>query len=139
MIGIILTGYGKFAEGLKDAMEAVCGPADCLETVSFNPSDTEESFSCRLEEAKKKLSECENLLYLCDMTGGIPYRLATDEAEACQSEVLAGVNLGMLIEGSISRQFTPDIHQLASQIFNIGQDQVERYKNCPAACTEKRN
>lgn len=35
MTGIIITGYGKFAEGLKDALEAVTGPAENIETVSF--------------------------------------------------------------------------------------------------------
>lgn len=61
------------------------------------------------------------------MTGGIPYRLATQNAEQMESEVLAGINLGMLVESSISRQFTLDVHALAEQVLNIGRDQVERF------------
>ncbi|WP_083647785.1 PTS sugar transporter subunit IIA [Ileibacterium valens] len=127
MTGIIITGYGKFAEGLKDALEAVTGPAENIETVSFSQNDTEELFNTRLQDAINHLKGCSSILFLCDMTGGIPYRLATQNAEQMESEVLAGINLGMLVESSISRQFTLDVHALAEQVLNIGRDQVERF------------
>lgn len=127
MTGIIITGYGKFAEGLKDALEAVTGPAENIETVSFSQNDTEELFNTRLQDAINHLKGCSSILFLCDMIGGIPYRLATQNAEQMESEVLAGINLGMLVESSISRQFTLDVHALAEQVLNIGRDQVERF------------
>ncbi len=125
MIGIVLTGYGKFADGLLDALESVTGSTDDIRAVSFEKQDTEESFGRRLQEAVASFPEGSSILFLCDMAGGIPYRLAAECAGSMDSEVLAGVNLGMLIESSESRAYAKDIHELAVQIFNIGRDQVE--------------
>lgn len=128
MIGLILTGYGKMPEGMLDALEAVSGPAEAIETVGFADM-TEEELRSRLEDAYRKLSDedCESVLFLCDMAGGVPYRLAAEQADGKCCEVLAGLNLGMLVEADTVRSFTGDVSRLAEQIAEVGRDQVERF------------
>ena len=98
MIGLVLVTHGRLAVELINAMEHVVGPQTNVETVCIGPDDDMER---RRQEILNKI-ECANdgngVILLTDMFGGTPSNLAISVIEKASVEVVAGVNLPMLIK-----------------------------------------
>lgn len=139
MIGIIITGHGRFAEGMLDALEVVSGPQEALETVNYQRGQTERELRENLQQALCRLSKDQPVLFLCDLAGGLPYRIASELAHETGGQAVAGINLGMLIEVSQVRQFVQDIEKLADQAAAIGKDQVEQFVFRPLGLKAPKN
>lgn len=98
MIGLVLVSHGHLADEMKAAMEHVVGPQEAVETVCIFPADDMEQ---RREEIQNKLSAVdrgEGVAVLTDMFGGTPSNLAISIMNQQNVEVLAGMNLPMLIK-----------------------------------------
>ncbi|MGM9959956.1 MAG: PTS galactosamine/N-acetylgalactosamine transporter subunit IIA [Allobaculum sp.] len=127
MIGLIVTGHGHFASGLTEALNVIAGPAEHYEYVDFELSDSVETLSEHLQKAMDKLSDCESIIFLSDLAGGSPFKTAVELGYGQGYEVVAGTNLGMLVEINMVRQFVTDVHELAKQALTVGKDQVQQF------------
>ncbi|MGN3973793.1 PTS sugar transporter subunit IIA [Tsuneonella sp. SYSU-LHT278] len=97
MIGLILVTHGRLAEEFVSAMEHVVGPQEGIETICIGPHDDMEK---RREEIAAAIAEVDTgagAIVLTDLFGGTPSNLAISLLEAGRVEVIAGVNLPMLI------------------------------------------
>ncbi len=97
MIGIILVTHGQLAAEFVHAMEHVVGPQDQVETICIGPNDDME---IRREEIAKAITEVDagsGVIVLTDLFGGTPSNLAISLLERGKVEVIAGINLPMLI------------------------------------------
>lgn len=104
MVGIIVTGHGKFATGLISSMELIAGAQENVIGVDFLEEDTTESLEKMIEEAINKLGD--EVLVLSDLAGASPFRAAAGLSQKIKEkniEVIAGTNLGMLLEVSLCR------------------------------------
>ncbi|MBU3104724.1 PTS galactosamine/N-acetylgalactosamine transporter subunit IIA [Clostridium gasigenes] len=104
MVGIIVTGHGKFATGLISSMELIAGAQENVIGVDFLEEDTTESLEKMIEEAINKLGD--EVLVLSDLAGASPFRAAAGLSQKIKGkniEVIAGTNLGMLLEVSLCR------------------------------------
>ena len=134
MIGLIVTGHGHFASGLTEALNVIAGPAENYYAVDFNLTDSTDDLAAHLEEAMNNLKDCESVLVLSDLAGGSPLKVSVALGFPRGYEVVAGTNLGMLVEINLVRQFMDDIHQLAKQAITVGKDQVQAFEfKAPAA------
>lgn len=134
MIGLIVTGHGHFATGLTSALNLIAGPAEHYVAVDFNESDSTDDLAAHLEEAMNSLSDCSSILVLSDLAGGSPFKVSVELGFPRGYEVVAGTNLGMLIEINLVRSFMDDVHMLARQAITVGKDQVQVFENkVPAA------
>lgn len=98
MIGLVLVTHGRLAEEFRSALEHVVGPQTNLETICIGPDDDMEQ---RREDILKALTTVESgdgAVLLTDMFGGTPSNLAISVMEPNRVEVVAGVNLPMLIK-----------------------------------------
>ena len=102
MIGIILSGHGTFATGLMSSMELIAGKQESVVCVDFTINDSSETLQAKLENAVEVLKECEGILFLTDIAGGSPFRTCALIAKD-NMRVVAGTNLGMLLEVSLMR------------------------------------
>ncbi|MEX3010860.1 PTS sugar transporter subunit IIA [Hoeflea sp. TYP-13] len=98
MIGLVLVTHGKLAEEFRNALEHVVGPQKLLETVSIGPEDDMDQRRMDIIEAVSKADDGEGVIILTDMFGGTPSNLSISVMDGGRTEVVAGVNLPMLIK-----------------------------------------
>jgi PTS system mannose-specific IIA component len=97
MIGIVIIAHAGLATEFRAALEHVVGPQSQLEALSIGPEDDVEQRRRRLIEIVRGVDSGEGVVILTDMFGGTPSNLAISVMEDTSAEVLAGVNLPMLI------------------------------------------
>lgn len=103
MIGLVLVTHGRLAEEFKLAVEHVVGPQDAFETVCIGADDDMEQRRTDIVDAVACAETGNGVIILTDMFGGTPSNLAISVMSAGKIEVIAGVNLPMLIKLSSVR------------------------------------
>ena len=98
MIGLILVSHRHLAEEMKAVMEHVVGPQENVETVSIFPADDMEQRRTEIQEKIAKVDSGDGVIVLTDMFGVTPSNLAISMMTQDNVEVLAGMNLPMLIK-----------------------------------------
>jgi PTS system mannose-specific IIA component len=97
MIGLILVTHGRLAEEFVNAMEHVVGAQSDVATVCIGPQDDMEQKRKEIAQAIKKVDSGGGAVILTDLFGGTPSNLAISLLKAGKTEVIAGINLPMLI------------------------------------------
>jgi len=97
MIGMILVTHGKLAEEFLVAMEHVVGKQKDVAAICIGPHDDMEQRRQDIATAIKKVDSGNGVIILTDLFGGTPSNLAISLLDAGRIEVIAGVNLPMLI------------------------------------------
>lgn len=97
MIGIILVTHGALAEEFVNAMEHVVGKQSGLATVCIGPNDDMEARREEIASAITQVDSGAGVIILTDLFGGTPSNLAISLLERGRTEVIAGINLPMLI------------------------------------------
>ncbi|SMH28683.1 PTS sugar transporter subunit IIA [Mesorhizobium australicum] len=103
MIGLVLVTHGRLAEEFRNAVEHVVGPQKNLETVCIGPDDDMEQRRLDIIAAVRKADSGTGVIMLTDMFGGTPSNLAISVMNPGRIEVIAGMNLPMLIKLSSVR------------------------------------
>ncbi|SMC89542.1 PTS sugar transporter subunit IIA [Rhizobium sp. RU36D] len=98
MIGLVLVTHGKLAEEFHHAVEHVVGPQKFVETVSIGPEDDMDQRRQDILDAVMRADDGHGVIILTDMFGGTPSNLAISVMNSGRIEVIAGVNLPMLIK-----------------------------------------
>ncbi|MDH6231314.1 PTS system mannose-specific IIA component [Mesorhizobium soli] len=104
MIGLVLVTHGRLAAEFRNAVEHVVGPQDYFETIAIGPDDDMEQRRRDIVEAVARTDTGSGVVVLTDMFGGTPSNLAISVMEAGRVEVIAGMNLPMLIKLSSVRK-----------------------------------
>ncbi len=107
MIGIILVTHGHLAEEFVSAMEHVVGHQDAIATICIGPNDDMEMRRKEIATAIDKVDTGSGAILLTDLFGGTPSNLAISLLEAGRTEVIAGINLPMLIRLAGARKELP--------------------------------
>jgi PTS system mannose-specific IIA component len=97
MIGMILVTHGRLAEEFVHAMEHVVGKQPDVATVCIGPHDDMEQRRKDIAKAIKQVDSGNGAVILTDLFGGTPSNLAISLLKAGKTEVIAGINLPMLI------------------------------------------
>jgi len=97
MIGLILVTHGHLAEQFVEAMEHVVGEQSAIVTVCIGPNDDMEQRRSEIADAIKAVDAGKGVIILTDLFGGTPSNLAISLLDAGRIEVIAGINLPMLI------------------------------------------
>ena len=97
MIGMILVTHGRLAEHFIDAMEHVVGKQDGVATICIGPNDDMEARRSEIASAIEEVSDGSGVIILTDLFGGTPSNLAISLLDTGRVEVIAGINLPMLI------------------------------------------
>lgn len=104
MIGLILVTHGRLAEEFVHAMQHVVGPQEAVETVCIGPEDDVEKRRAEIAGAIRKVDAGAGVIVLTDLFGGTPSNLAISLMERGRVEVIAGINLPMLIRLESARK-----------------------------------
>ncbi len=98
MIGLVIVTHGRLAEEFVAAMEHVVGPQTQLAAISIGPEDDMERRRVDIVTAARNVNSGKGVILLTDMFGGTPSNLAISVMDETQAEVIAGLNLPMLIK-----------------------------------------
>jgi PTS system mannose-specific IIA component len=107
MIGLVLVTHGRLAAEFVSALEHVVGPQRNVASVCIGPEDDMEM---RRNEILAAVARCDTgagVVVLTDMFGGTPSNLAISIMDRARREVIAGVNLPMLIKLASVRNTEP--------------------------------
>jgi PTS system mannose-specific IIA component len=107
MIGLILVTHGKLAEEFVHAMQHVVGRQEAVATVCIGPNDDMEARRREIAEAVTAVDSGAGVIILTDLFGGTPSNLAISLMQAGKVEVIAGINLPMLIRLAKARVAMP--------------------------------
>ncbi len=104
MIGLVIVTHGRLAEELINALEHVVGVQANITAVCIGPDDDMEQRRAHILETVDQAEEGNGVMLLTDMFGGTPSNLAISIMDRANVEVIAGVNLPMLIKLASVRQ-----------------------------------
>lgn len=98
MIGLVLVTHGRLAEELRSAMEHVVGPQRGVATVCIGPDDDMEGRRADIRQSIAEVDQGDGVVVLTDILGGTPSNLAASLADKKRVDVIAGVNLPLLVK-----------------------------------------
>jgi PTS system mannose-specific IIA component len=98
MIGLVLVAHGRLAAEFIAAVEHVVGPQTAIRAVSISKDDDVEKKRAEILAAAKEVDDGSGVVILTDMFGGTPSNLAISVMEKANAEVIAGLNLPMLVK-----------------------------------------
>jgi PTS system mannose-specific IIA component len=103
----VLVTHGRLAAEFVTAMEHVVGPQEAIEAICIGPDDDMESRRKDIAEAIGRVEQGQGVIILTDLFGGTPSNLAISLMKTENVEVIAGVNLPMLIRLEGARKVMP--------------------------------
>ena len=98
MIGLVLVTHGRLAAEFRAALEHVVGPQQQIEAITIGPDDDIEQRRREIIDAVAAVDSGDGVVLLTDMFGGTPSNLAISVMNRPSVEVLAGINLPMLVK-----------------------------------------
>jgi mannose PTS system EIIA component len=98
MIGMVLVTHGRLAAEFIAALEHVVGPQTHIAAVCIGPEDDMERRRQDILRAIAEVDAGKGVVLLTDMFGGTPSNLAISVMDKAKVEVIAGINLPMLIK-----------------------------------------
>lgn len=132
MIGLIVTGHGHFATGMEAGLHVIGGVPEHFRAVDFELSDSVEILENKLTKAMDDLADCDAILIMADLAGGSPFKSSVELGfPKGNVEVVAGTNMGMLLEINFQRAMSDDVHALAAQAVEVAKDSVRRFELQP--------
>ena len=98
MIGLVIVTHGGLATEFRAAVEHIVGPQDNMQTISIGPDDDMERRRNEILDRVREVEKGDGVIVLTDMFGGTPSNLAISIMEEAKVEVIAGINLPMLVK-----------------------------------------
>ena len=107
MIGVVIVTHGHLADAFVAACEHVLGPQRQMAAIAIGPDDNMGDRRKDILEVVRGVDDGEGVIVLTDMFGGTPSNLAISVMNESRVEVIAGVNLPMLIKLAVERERAP--------------------------------
>jgi len=123
MIGLVIVTHGNLATGFRAALEHVVGAQKQIATITVDPDDDMEVRRDDILAAVETVDSGDGVILLTDMFGGTPSNLAISVIDQTNTEVIAGVNLPMLIKlASIRGEL--ELKQAVTEAQNAGRKYI---------------
>ncbi len=122
MIGLLIVSHGRLAEELRLAMEHVVGPQRNVAAICIGADDDIERRREEIRDHIERVDTGDGVVLLTDMYGGTPSNLAISMMDRPGVEVIAGVNLPMLVKFAKIRS-----RQTLSECVNIAEQAGRKY------------
>jgi len=123
MVGLVVVGHGRLSEAMVQVLENVVGQQEALEAVVSDPTDGPQEIRERIAAAVRRVDQGQGVLIVTDMLGDTQTNLSLLVARETGAQVVAGVNMPMLIKLSSVRK-SMDAGALATFIQRYGQEHI---------------
>jgi mannose PTS system EIIA component len=98
MIGLVIITHGRLGEAFVDTLTQITGKSHAIKCISLSPEDDSQHKLLEIQQAIIAVKKDSGVIILTDLFGGTPSNLALSSLKANHVEVIAGVNLPMLIQ-----------------------------------------
>ena len=116
MIGLVLVTHGHLADEFRSALEHIVGPQDAIVAIAIGPEDKMDERRADISAAIAKVNSGAGVIILTDMFGGTPSNLAISLMEIGRVEVVAGLNLPMVVKlARVRKDYSLDKAATAAQ------------------------
>jgi mannose PTS system EIIA component len=123
MIGLVLVTHGRLAAEFIHAVEHVVGKQEQIEAICIGPDDKMDARRVDIAAAADRANTGEGVIILTDMFGGTPSNLAISLLEEGKIEVVAGLNLPMLVKlARVRRDY--NLHKAAAAAQDAGRKYI---------------
>jgi mannose PTS system EIIA component len=122
MIGIVIVTHGNLAKEFRAALEHVVGPQEQIATICIKPDDNMEERRGAILWSISEVDKGDGCVLLTDMFGGTPSNLAISAMDDSRVEVIAGINLPMLVKLARVREECP-----LGEAIRLAQDAGRKY------------
>jgi PTS system mannose-specific IIA component len=124
MIGLVIVTHGRLADEFVAALEHVVGPQKLIETVCIGPDDLMDHRRQDILDAVTRADTGGGAIVLTDMFGGTPSNLAISILKEANIEVIAGVNLPLLVKLAGVRK-TEDLQTAVNEAYAAGRKYIK--------------
>lgn len=130
MIGLIISGHGNFASGLRTSIKLIAGEPCNVEYVDFEETDSTETLKEKYYASLKNLNNCDGILALSDLAGGSPFKTLVEVKTEIEKsmEVVGGTNLPMALEISMTKDIIDDVSSLSESAIEVGKRGVVKFE-----------
>ena len=123
MIGLVLVTHGDLASAFISALEYVTGPQQNIQAICIQPQDDMEKHRSNILQAIENVDKGAGVILLTDLFGGTPSNLAISTLGVKPIEVIAGINLPMLVKLVSLREKSP-LRQAVEQAQEAGRKYI---------------
>ncbi len=123
MVGLVVVGHGQLSKAMVQTLESIVGAVERVEAVTSDPDEGPESIRARIGAAVERVDAGKGVLIVTDMLGDTQTNLSTAVARETGAQVVAGVNMPMLIKLASARA-EMDARSLAQFIRRYGQEHI---------------
>ena len=124
MIGLVIVAHGGLATEFRNALEHIVGAQSQLETVSIGAEDDMSARRDDILAAARRADSGEGVIILTDMFGGTPSNLAMSVIDEAPIEVIAGINLPILVKLASLRTDVP-LREAVSEARDAGRKYIK--------------
>lgn len=123
MIGVVLVAHGNLAQSLLDVVELISGPQKAFRALAISAADNIEMKRSNLMDVIDAVDEGDGVAVLTDLFGGTPSNLAISVLGLKHIEVIAGVNVPMILK-LLSIRAKDDLQTCVSKVVSEGQKHI---------------
>ncbi|MCI0670828.1 MAG: PTS sugar transporter subunit IIA [Myxococcaceae bacterium] len=124
MVGLVVASHGRLAEELVATAEQIVGKLPSVATCSIEPGSPPEAIRERVRVAVESVEEGDGVIVLADLFGGTPCKESLMLCQRRSLEVLAGVNLPMLLKANSLRSEAMALPDMAEALANHAQRNI---------------
>lgn len=129
MIGIVLLTHGDLGQGLLEAVELIAGKQEKVAAVGLKHGDGVEEFEEKCADLIHQMDDGDGVLVFVDFIGGTPSNTALKCMRKKQFPCVAGVNMPMLLEASVTRDECAAPGELQEQCLAVGSQSMVRLES----------
>ena len=126
MVGLVVASHGRLADELVATAEQIVGKLPAVATCNIEPGSSVEDLRVRMKQAMAAVDQGDGVIVLADLFGGTPCKESLMMCERWKGklEVLAGVNLPMLLKANSLRSEAIPLADMATQLAAHGQRNI---------------
>ena len=126
MIGIVLSGHGKFASGLNSSIQLIAGQQEGFEVVDFLEGMSSEALQQALQKAVESVDQGQGIVLFTDIPGGTPFNQSVIFSTKKEKvRVVSGTNLPALLDASFSRDLALD--DFIAKVLESGKEGLQQF------------
>lgn len=124
MVGLVVAAHGRLAEELVSTAEQIVGELPAVATCNIEPGTPVEDIRAKMKQAIARVDDGAGVIILADLFGGTPCKESLMMCQRMNVEVLAGVNLPMLLKANSLRSEQLSLPEMANQLASHGQRNI---------------
>ena len=124
MVGLVVASHGRLADELVATAEQIVGKLPSVATCNIEPGTSVEDLRDKMRQAVARVDTGEGVIVMADLFGGTPCKESLMMCQRGNIEVLAGVNLPMVLKANSLRGEQLPLAEIANLLASYGQRNI---------------